>query len=131
MFMPNVPVASMNQAKLSLYSAKAAINTEVTAHNEARENAKRRPILRINMVAGIVVAATTMTIIVTGKVANAGLVTSLEPIIPPSVTITIAPVAEISWQISKIVILRIGITTRGVWRDTFTPRILTYSALLV
>ena len=67
--------------------------------------------MRIKTVAGIVVAATTTTIMETGNVANAGLATSFEPIIPPSVIITIAPVAEINWQINKIAILRMGITT--------------------
>jgi len=83
------------------------------------------------MVAGMVVAATATTIMDTGNVANAGFVTSFEPIIPPRVTITIAPVAEISWQTSKIRMLRMGITTCEVKRDSLMPRILTYSALLV
>ena len=42
----------------------------------------------------------------TGKVANAGFWVSLAPIIPPRVTRTIAPVAEISWQTSSMRILR-------------------------
>lgn len=83
------------------------------------------------MVAGTVVAAITTTMMDTGKVANTGFVTSLEPIIPPSMIITKAPVAEISWQTSKIEILRIGIATCGVWNTPFTPRILTYSVLPV
>jgi hypothetical protein len=37
-----------------------------------------------------------MTMIEIGKVANAGFWVSPEPIIPPRVTMTIAPVAEIS-----------------------------------
>jgi ribosome-associated protein len=75
-------------------------------------------------VAGIVVAATATTIIDNGKVANALFVVSVEPIIPPSVTITIEPVAEISWQATRIMRLR---TCIGRADPDHGGRILTYS----
>ena len=61
-----------------------------------------RPIRRINSVAGTVVAATLMTMIEIGNVANALFCVRLEPIMPPSVTSAIEPVAEISWQVRSI-----------------------------
>jgi hypothetical protein len=57
---------------------------------------RRRPIARMSMLAGIVVEATDTTMIDIGRVARAGLSESLAPIMPPSVTITIEPVADIS-----------------------------------
>ena len=63
---------------------------------DARAKPFRLPILRINTVAGIVVAATATTIIDNGKVANALLVLRFDPIIPPSMTITIEPDVDIS-----------------------------------
>ena len=63
---------------------------------DARANPLRLPIFRISIVAGIVVAATATTIIDNGKVAKALLVLRLEPIIPPSITITIEPDVDIS-----------------------------------
>jgi hypothetical protein len=51
---------------------------------------------RMSMVAGIVVEATVTTMIDIGRVASAGLSESLAPIMPPRVTITIEPVADIS-----------------------------------
>lgn len=68
----------------------------MTAENDAKANPLRLPILRINIVAGIVVAATATTIIDSGKVANASLLLRFEPMIPPRVTITMDPVADIS-----------------------------------
>ena len=56
----------------------------------------RLPIFFINMVAGIVVAATARTIIDNGKVANALLAANSDPIIPASITITIDPDVDIS-----------------------------------
>jgi hypothetical protein len=54
---------------------------------------------RIRRVAGTVVAARLTTIIETGNVDHAGLSDSPAPIMPPSVTMTIDPVAEMSWQV--------------------------------
>jgi hypothetical protein len=51
---------------------------------------------RMSMVAGIVVEATVTTMIDIGRVASAGLSERLAPIMPPRVTITIEPVADIS-----------------------------------
>jgi hypothetical protein len=48
------------------------------------------------MLAGIVVDATLMTMIDNGSVASAGLPASLAPMMPPSITTTIDPVADIS-----------------------------------
>ena len=72
------------------------MNSASTADNDAIEKLFRRPIRRINIVAGIVVAATAITMTDSGSVANALFVANCVPIIPPSVTITIDPVVEIS-----------------------------------
>jgi hypothetical protein len=64
--------------------------------NDARANPRRRPIARIRNVAGTVVAARLTTMIETGRVAKAGLPVRPEPMMPPRVTMTIEPVAEIS-----------------------------------
>lgn len=56
----------------------------------------------IRIVAGTVVTAVATTIIETGSVASDGLDVSVAPMIPPSVTIAIAPVAEISWHTTSI-----------------------------
>ena len=85
-----------NQKKLSPVSAYKPSSTASVADNEASMNPSRRPMRRISSVAGIVVAATATTMTLTGSVANAGLSVSLAPIIPPSVTMTMEPVAEIS-----------------------------------
>jgi hypothetical protein len=74
-------------------------------------NPLRRPIRRISTVAGMVVTATHKTIMETGKVASAGLPESVDPIIPPSVTMTIEPVAEINWHKKRMVRLRTGMDT--------------------
>jgi predicted metal-dependent phosphoesterase TrpH len=76
---------------------------------------------RINMVAGIVVAATATTINDTGSVDQAGFGLSDAPIIPPSITITIEPVAEISWQITRIIRLLLFIGELGqILQDSLT-----------
>jgi hypothetical protein len=59
-------------------------------------NPRLRPNLCIINVAGTVVAAVARTITDTGSVAHASFVVSVAPIMPPNVTNTIAPVAEIS-----------------------------------
>lgn len=96
MLMPNKPAAIMKIAKLLALSAKAASNTDKTEQSDAIAKPSLRPTLFIRTVAGIVVAATAKTMIEIGKVANAGFCVSLEPMMPPRVTRTIAPVAEIS-----------------------------------
>jgi len=58
------------------------------------------------MVAGTVVAAVANTASDTGSVAHAMLLDNLEPIIPPSVTKTIDPVAEIIWHRTRMIKLR-------------------------
>ena len=58
------------------------------------------------MLAGIVVAATATTIIDSGNVANAALGASDAPMMPPSVTMANIPVAEMSWQLTRIPRLR-------------------------
>ena len=82
----------------------------MTENSEAIEKPARRPIRRIKIVAGIAVAATQTTMIETGNVARDGLDDSFDPIIPPSVTMTIAPVAEISWHMIRMTRFRSGIS---------------------
>jgi ribosome-associated protein len=74
--------------------------------------------------AGIVVAATLMTMTDTGRVAHAGLSDSLLPIIPPSVTTVIEPVADMSWHVVSSKMFRVRI---GPDREGNPPRILTQS----
>jgi hypothetical protein len=50
----------------------------------------------MSMLAGIVVEATLTTMMDIGRVARAGFPESLAPIMPPRVTITMEPVADIS-----------------------------------
>ena len=85
------------------------------ALRDASANPLRRPIFRISTVAGIVVAAMHRTMIETGKVASVASGVSSEPIIPPSVTMTIAPVAEISWHPVSVMILRIAMRPGLPW----------------
>jgi hypothetical protein len=66
------------------------------ADNEASMKLRRRPIERMSMLAGIVVEATLTTMIDIGRVARDGFPESLAPIMPPRVTITMEPVADIS-----------------------------------
>ncbi len=61
---------------------------------------------RISSAAGMVVAATLTTISDTGSVASALFSLSMDPMMPPSVTSTIDPVAEINWQTKSIDRLR-------------------------
>lgn len=67
-----------------------------TADKDAIEKLFRRPIRRINIVAGMVVAAIAITMTDRGNVANALFVARSVPIIPPSVTMTMEPVVDIS-----------------------------------
>jgi hypothetical protein len=86
----------MKIEKLDSLKAKIARASATIEDNEARAKPFRLPILRINIVAGMVVAAIATTIIDNGKVANALLVLRLDPIIPPSITITMEPDVDIS-----------------------------------
>lgn len=103
---PNNPAASRNSAKLDVVNDHAAIVVAITADTEAMAEPIPRPTLRISMVAGTVVAAVPKTAIDTGSVAQAMLLDNSEPIIPPSVTKTIAPVAEIIWHRTRMIKLR-------------------------
>ena len=94
--MPKTAAATTNRLKLEIDIATAAIKVEIAAEIEASANPTFRPIARIRRVAGTVVAATLMTMIDTGNVASACCSVSCEPMIPPNVTRTIEPVAEIS-----------------------------------
>lgn len=94
--MPNNIVATINKPKLPLDKAFDATSTATTADKDAIANPLLRPTLCISIVAGTVVTATDMTIMEIGSVAQAGLLVSVEPMIPPSVTKTIEPVADIS-----------------------------------
>lgn len=60
----------------------------------------------MRIVAGIVVAATATTIIDSGSVASALLAVRVEPMIPPSITMTIEADAEMSWQKTRMSRLR-------------------------
>ena len=118
--------ATMNNVKLLWCNAKAASETATAADIEDNMKPCLRPMRRISRVAGIVVLAVANTIMVTGTVASAWLPASLEPIMPPSVTITIVPVAEISWQPVRMIRLRSGI--QSWFRNQWVTRrhILTY-----
>ena len=96
MLMPNKAAAAINHSKLEVRSAKVASSTAAAADSEDREKLRRLPIARMSMVAGIVVEATLTTMIDTGRVASAALSERFAPIIPPSVTTTIDPVADMS-----------------------------------
>lgn len=86
----------MNKTKLDERNASVATITATTADNDAIANPRLRPIRRISIVAGTVVDAVATTNRDTGNVAKAALGASDAPIIPPNVTMTIDPVAEIS-----------------------------------
>ena len=107
--------ATRNRAKLDCASATIAASTATTADNEASAKPRLRPMRRISSVAGIVVAATATTIMDTGSVASALFVTSEEPMMPPSVTMTIDPVAEINWQQTRMI--RLVLFIRSVARE--------------
>src|SRR5690606_41903490 len=92
---------AINQPKLDAISAKMASNTAAAADSDASVKPRRRPMARMSMVAGIVADATVITMIEIGSVASAGLLASLAPMIPPSVTTTVDPVADISWQVAS------------------------------
>tara|TARA_B100000686_G_scaffold341796_1_gene419757 strand:+ start:2204 stop:2542 length:339 start_codon:yes stop_codon:yes gene_type:complete len=78
------------------------------------------PILFISRVAGIALAAIERIAIEMGKVAKFGFFVNSDPIMPPNVTKTIAPVADMSWQLVRITILRRGINKSGVQRNIFS-----------
>ena len=94
-------VAITNSGKLLAASASAPTMTAATADRDAIAKPRLRPTLRIRIVAGTVVNATLITIIDTGNVAQAGFSASDAPMMPPSVTNTIDPVADINWQITS------------------------------
>lgn len=96
----------MKSGKLDCRNATTATSNAKTDVTDANAKPLRLPIRRISMAAGIVVAATAMTITDIGKVANALFAVSVAPIIPPSITITIEPLVEISWQMTRIIKLR-------------------------
>ena len=94
--MPNIITAMMKTGKLDSFRAKIAMANATTEDIDARAKPLRLPIFRISIVAGIVVAATATTIIDKGRVAKALLVLRFEPIIPPSITITMEPDVDIN-----------------------------------
>jgi len=106
MLIPNMAAASRNNPKLDRDNAHAAVAVANTADTDARDEPLPRPTLRISMVAGTVVAAVARTASDTGNVAHAMVLDNSEPIIPPSVTKTIDPVAEIIWQRTRMIKLR-------------------------
>ncbi len=73
-----------------------ATSMATAALADASANATRGPIRRINIVAGMVLAATATTIIDIGKVAKASLLVNWAPIMPPNMTITMDPDVEIN-----------------------------------
>lgn len=85
----------------------------VTAVSDAIEKPAFRPTRRIRKVAGIVEVATATTIMETGKVDHAGLGVNVDPIIPPNATSTNEPVAEISWQNTRMIKFRNCIPDAG------------------
>jgi hypothetical protein len=93
---PNNIAATMNNPKLLVDNAFDATSTAATADVDARANPLLRPTRRISIAAGTVVAATATTIIDIGRVAHAGSLVRVDPMIPPRVTKTIEPVADIS-----------------------------------
>ena len=106
MFMPNTTAATRNRAKLERYKAQAPSETPIAAEIEPIAKPAPRPILRINNVAGTVVVAVAITMTEMGRVDHARFSVSVAPIMPPSVTNTIEPVAEISWQNTSRIKLR-------------------------
>ena len=94
--MPKIITAMMKIEKLDSFKAKIARASATIEDIEARAKPFRLPILRIKIVAGIVVAAIATTIIDNGNVANALLALRFDPIIPPSITITMEPDVDIS-----------------------------------
>jgi hypothetical protein len=96
MFTPNKAAATTNHAKLEATNAYVASITEANEHTDASAKLRRLPIARMSIVAGTVVDATLTTMMDTGSVASAGLSDSFVPMMPPSVTRTIDPVAEMS-----------------------------------
>lgn len=110
MLMPKIAAATMNNGKLETATAYAASSADAAADSDASAEPSLRPIARIRSVAGTVVAATLIIMTDTGSVASAWLPASPEPIIPPSVTSTMAPVAEINWQLMRIDRLRLAIS---------------------
>ena len=95
--------------KLDTDNAQAAKQAAHAADTDAIAKPLLRPILRIKSVAGTVVAAIVSTMIDTGNVAHAGLPVSVAPMMPPSMTNTIDPVADINWQKISMIRLRCSI----------------------
>ena len=106
MLKPNNVIARTNKEKLEVVNACTATSVATNETNEALAKPLLRPMRRISTVAGIVVAAIATTIIDIGSVAQAGFSVSCAPIMPPIVTITIEPVAEINWQQTRMMRLR-------------------------
>ena len=96
MLMPSMLADNANPTNDCWLNDQAASSIAITADDEASANPAFLPTRFINMAAGIAVIATDTTINDTGKVAYAGLSANSVPIIPPSVTTTIDPVADIS-----------------------------------
>ena len=107
---PNIAAATRNSGKLDDERAHAAVVTAIAADTDAIAKPLLRPTFRIRSVAGTVVSAVAKTANDTGSVAHAMLLDSVAPIMPPNVTKTIAPVAEIIWQKTRMIRLwfRIG-----------------------
>ena len=103
MFTPKNIEPTMNSTKLDFANAIAAITTPTAADNDAMANPLLRPMRCMSIVAGTVVSATETTISDTGNVDQAWLSTSVEPMMPPSVTMAIAPVADKSWQETRTI----------------------------
>lgn len=104
--MPNNAAAIKNSEKLDTDNANAAMPTAIAADSDAIEKPLPRPTLCINIVAGTVVAAVANTITEMGKVAHASLAVRVAPMMPPSATTTIDPVADMSWQTMRMIRLR-------------------------
>jgi hypothetical protein len=100
--MPNIAAALENTRKLAFANPSEAIVTAVAADSDAIAKPRPLPMRRMINVAGTVVTAVATTISDTGNVAHARLLANVAPIIPPSVTNMIAPVADISWQTTRI-----------------------------
>ncbi len=94
--------AARKSSKLDRCSAHTASRIPAIEESAASAKPRARPILRISSAAGIVVAAIATTIIDKGSVASALSGLSVAPMMPPSMTMTMEPVAEINWQMTRI-----------------------------
>ena len=106
MLIPNNAAATRNRAKLDTDKAHAAVDTATAADSDDSANPLLRPTLRISSVAGTVVVAVARTATLMGNVAHARLLESVAPISPPRVTNTMDPVAEINWQVTRMIKFR-------------------------